>query len=99
MLARQNTGWLTFAVADCTLFLTPLTTSLSPRIMASKPVVAAVAASSLSAVPTLLSTMSARRKNSVSVAPGIRQVTLTFVSCSSSRMAKENESMNALVPL
>src|SRR5437879_216875 len=50
MLARQNTGWLTFAVADCTLFLTPLTTSLSPRIMASKPVVAAVAA----ALPTAL---------------------------------------------
>ena len=35
--------------------------------------------------------MSARRKNSVSVAPGIRQVTLTLVSRSSSRMANEKE--------
>lgn len=38
-------------------------------------------------------------KNSVSVRPGIRQVTLTLVSLSSSRSANENELRNALVPL
>ena len=43
--------------------------------------------------------MSARAKKSVSVAPGIRQVTVTPVSLSSLRSAYENESMNALVPL
>jgi hypothetical protein len=43
--------------------------------------------------------MSARSKNSVSVGPGIRQVTVTADSFSSLRSAKENESMKALVPL
>ena len=43
--------------------------------------------------------MSARSKKSVSVAPGMRQVTVTPVSFSSARNANENESMNALVPL
>src|SRR4030095_3240837 len=37
------------------------------------------------------------RKNSVSVAPGIKQVTVTPVSFNSLRNAKENESMNAFV--
>jgi len=40
----------------------------------------------------------ARSKNRVSVAPGIRQVTVTPLSRSSSRRAKENE-LKALVPL
>ena len=38
-------------------------------------------------------------KNSVSVAPGMRQVTVTPLSLSSFRSANANESMNALVPL
>ena len=39
------------------------------------------------------------RKNSVSVAPGIRHVTVTLVSCNSFRSANENELRKALVPL
>ena len=47
-----------------------------------------MAASSFLAVPTLVSIMSARSKNSVSVAPGIRQLTVTPLSFSSWRIAK-----------
>ena len=71
----------------------------SPFIIASNPTFATSAGSSFSCVPTLVSSMSARRKNSVSVAPGIRQVTVTPVSFSSLRRANENESRNAFVPL
>jgi hypothetical protein len=42
---------------------------------------------------------SARLKNSVSVAPGIRQLTVTPVSFNSSRNAKEKLLMKAFVPL
>jgi len=58
-----------------------------------------VAGSSFFDCPTLVSSMSARAKKSVSVAPGIRQVTVTPLSFNSARSANENESMNALVPL
>jgi hypothetical protein len=58
----------------------PVTTSDSPLIMALNPAFATSRASSFFSVPTLVSIMSARRKNSVSVAPGIRQVTVTPVS-------------------
>ena len=44
-------------------------------------------------------TSPARAPCAPSVAPGIRQVTVTLVSLSSARSAKENESRNALVPL
>src|SRR5215204_2679415 len=71
------------AIADCSLFCQPLTTSPSPLIMASKPVFATSAGSSFFSVPTLVSIMSARSKKSVSVAPGIRQVTVTPLSLSS----------------
>jgi hypothetical protein len=50
-------------------------------------------------VPTLVSIMSARSKNSVSVAPGIRQVTETPESISSWRNANEKLSRNALLAL
>lgn len=67
-----------FAAADCILFLRPVTTSPSPRSWRRD----------RSWRPWLHHPCrrrrpwcrSARRKNSVSVAPGIRQVTLTFVS-------------------
>ena len=55
----------------------PDTTSPSPFIIASKPALATSAGSSFFAVPTLVSIMSARSKNSVSVAPGIKHVTVT----------------------
>jgi hypothetical protein len=45
--------------------------------------------------PTCVSSMSARSKKSVSVAPRIRQVTVTPVSFISARSANENESTNA----
>src|ERR1700760_3621904 len=70
-----------------------------PFIIALNPSLATVAGSSFLSAPTLVSSMSARLKKSVSVAPGIRHVTVTPVSRSSSRSAYENESRNALVPL
>jgi hypothetical protein len=81
------------------LVLMPATTSPSPRIIASNPVLATSTGSSFLVVPTSVSIMSARSKKSVSVAPGIRQVTVTSVFLSFSRSAKENELRNALVPL
>ena len=57
------------------------------------------AGSSFFAWPILVSSMSARSKKSVSVAPGIRQVTVTPLSLSSWRSAKEKLSRNALMPL
>src|SRR5438067_8772952 len=90
---------VTAVSADWILFFSPLTTSPSPFIIASKPTLATSAGSSFLPAPIFVSTISARSKNSVSVAPGIRQVTVTPESFSSSRKAKENESMNALVPL
>ena len=90
---------VTEAIAVWSLFIQPDTTSPSPRIMASNPVLATSAGSSFFEVPTFVSIMSARSKNSVSVAPGMRQVTVmpdSFTSCLS---AKEKESMKALVAL
>jgi hypothetical protein len=81
------------------LFCHPATTSPSPFIIASKPVLATSAGSSFFMVPTLVSIMSARSKNSVSVAPGMRQVTVMPVSFNSLRSANEKESRKALVPL
>jgi hypothetical protein len=46
-----------------------------------------------------VSSMSARAKKSVSVAPGIKHVTVTPDSFNSPRKAKENESMKAFVAL
>src|SRR5919202_330418 len=90
---------VTEATAVCSLFFQPLTTSPSPLIMASKPVLATSAGSSFSDWPTFVSVMPARSKNSVSVGPGIRHVTVAPVSFSSFRSAKEKESMKALVAL
>src|SRR6266478_8586005 len=64
---------MTVASADCSLFFHPLTTSASPRIMASKPIRATSAGSAFFALPNQVPSISARAKNSVSVAPGIRQ--------------------------
>jgi hypothetical protein len=47
----------------------------------------------------LVSSMSARSKKSVSVAPGIKHVTVTPLSAISARSAKENESRKALLAL
>lgn len=81
------------------LFFQPLTTSASPVISAAKPIRATSAGSSYLAWPTLVSSMPARRKNSVAVAPGIRQVTVTPLSFSSSRSAAAKLSRKALLPL
>jgi outer membrane receptor protein involved in Fe transport len=87
------------AAVVMTLFLNPLTTSPSPRIIASKPAFATSTGSSFFPCATFVSAMPARSKNSVSVAPGIRQVTVTSVSSNSERSANENESMKALLAL
>ena len=87
------------AIVDWSLFIQPLTTSPSPLSIASKPTRATSAASSFFPAPTLASFMSARSKNSVSVAPGMRQVTVMLVSLSSLRNAKANELRNALLAL
>lgn len=73
--------------ATCSLFCQPVTTPLSPSIIALKPLSATSAGSSFLAWPSLVSIRSARSKNSVSVAPGIRQVTVTPQGCSSARSA------------
>ena len=49
--------------------------------------------------PIFVSDIPARSKNSVSVAPGMRQVTVTPESLISLRSAHETESIKALVPL
>ena len=90
---------LTEAIADCNLFFQPLTMSPSPRIIAAKPIFATSTGSSLSCRPIFVSSISARSKNSVSVAPGIRDVTVIPISFNSLRNAKENESINALLAL
>jgi hypothetical protein len=90
---------VTLAIADCSLLCQPDTTSPSPFIMALKPILATSAGLSFLPWPTLVSSMSARAKNSVSVAPDIRQVTVTPLSLISARSAKEKESRNALVAL
>src|SRR5437763_8265412 len=87
------------AIAACNLLCQPVTTWPSPRIIASKPWRATSAGSSFFEVPTLVSIKSARSKNSVSVAPGIRQVTVTPVLFSSCRSANEKESRNDLEAL
>src|SRR5437773_8403677 len=87
---------VTLATADPNLFFQPVTTSPSPLIIASNPVLATSAGSSYFDVPMAVSIMPARSKNLVSVAPGIKQVTLTLVSRSSSRSANENESVDRL---
>ncbi len=58
------------AIAVCSLFSQPVTTSPSPFSIASKPSVATWARSSFLLEPILVSVMSARAKKSVSVAPG-----------------------------
>ena len=91
---------VTSAIAACSLFFQPVTTSPSPFIIASKPVLATSAGSSFLRWPTLVSSMSARSKNSVSVAPGIRQVTVTpvsFSSCAQRERERVEERLGAVV--
>src|SRR6185437_15241883 len=64
--ARTAEG-VTVAIADCSLLLNPATTSPSPAIMALNPMRATSAGSCFFSVPTWVSIMSARWKNSVSV--------------------------------
>src|SRR3954449_978296 len=81
------------------LLCQPMTTSPSPFIIASKPLRATIAGSSFFAVPSFVSSKSARSKKSVSVAPGMRHVTVTPLSFNSCRSANEKESRNALLAL
>ena len=83
--------------ATWALFLTlPAITWSLPAIRASKPSLATSAGSSLSASATLVPSMPARSKNSVSVGPGCSAVTVTPVSFSSNRIAWANDCRNAL---
>jgi hypothetical protein len=66
----------------------------SPFISAAKPCFATCAGSSFFDAPTLVSSMSARAKKSVSVGPGISDVTVTPLSLSSSATACANDWMN-----
>ena len=85
-----------FAAAAWSLFfLAPATTWSSPSIRAAKPCAATCAGSSLSAAPTLVSSMSARSKKLVSVGPGIKEVTVTPVSLSSLRIASAKDCTKA----
>src|SRR4051794_23878306 len=70
------------------------TTRSSPFMSASKPSRATSAGSSCLPEPTFVSSMSARSKNSVSVGPGISDVTVTLVSFSSLRSARANDCTN-----
>lgn len=88
-----------WAIAACSLLCQPATTSPSPLIIALKPTSATIAGSSFFAWPTLVSCIPAVSKKSVSVAPGIKQVTVTPVPFSSWRNAKEKLSRNALLAL
>src|SRR5688572_29762716 len=98
-ISARTADGVTNAIAERSLFIQPVTTSPSPFIMASKPVFATSAGSSFFDCATLVSMRSARSKKSVSVAPGIRQVTVTPVSLSSLRSAKEKRSRKALLAL
>ena len=80
----------------CILFLNdPATTWSLPAIRASKPSFATSAGSSFSLAPSLVSSMPARWKNSVSVAPGMSTVMVTPESFNSLRIACANEVMKA----
>ncbi len=89
------------ASVDCTLFFQPETIDASPLISASQPFFAVIAGSSFfGSVPTDVSIMSPRLKNSVSVGPGIRLVSVTpSASLISFWIAATKLSTNALVPL
>src|SRR4051812_812624 len=83
----------TFELMTCSLLFQPATTSASPLSMASKPTRATIAGSSFfMSLPTLVSSRSARSKNSVSVGPAIRRLTVTPVCFLSLRKACANDS-------
>jgi hypothetical protein len=67
------------------------TTLRSPFMSASKPCVATGPGSSFDEAPTLVSSMSARRKKSVSVGPGMSELIVTGLSRSSSCRASAND--------
>ena len=73
------------------VFIDADTTRSSPFMSASKPSRATSAGSSFSPAPTFVSRMSARSKNSVSVGPGMSDVTVTPVSSSSLRSASAKD--------
>ena len=74
-------------------------TAGSPFSIAFQPTAATSAGSSFFACPTFVSSSSARWKNSVSVAPGLRHVTVTPLSLISWFSAAEKLSMKAFEPL
>ena len=79
------------------MFLTlPAMTWSLPAIRASNPSLATSAGSSFLASATLVSSMPARSKNSVSVGPGWSAVTVTPLSFSSCRTAWANDWRKAL---
>lgn len=72
----------------------PAATLCSPFISASNASSATLRGSSLRPWPTRVSSMSARSKNSVSVGPGISEVTVTPLSFSSLRTPSANDCTN-----
>ena len=94
MGAFTASGSTSFATPDALVERDPATTFRSPDMSARKPCSATWAASSFSDAPTRVSSMSARWKKSVSVGPGISDVTVTPVSRSSSCRASANDCRN-----
>src|SRR5207237_3821555 len=69
----------TLAIAALTLFFQPATTWYWPFFIASQPSLATSAGEAFSSLPTFVSSMSARSKKWVSVAPGVREVSALYV--------------------
>src|SRR5947209_8993206 len=84
------------AIAVCKLLWQPVTNSPSPRVMALNPVFA-TSSGSFFALADFGVEHAGALEEIGSVAPDIRQVTVTPLSLISCRSAKENESRNALL--
>lgn len=74
----------------------PATTWSLPAMSAANPALATSAGSVFGPAPVFVSSIPARSKKGVSVAPGWSAVMVTFVSLSSSRIASANDCTNAL---
>src|SRR4051794_14071295 len=100
--AALTASGMTLVAAACALVITEAATTLrSPAIIASKPCRATSSAGSLGPRPIGVSSRSARSKNSVSVGPGISEVTVTaeslsFSSCCTASVSDCTKDLEAL---
>src|SRR4051812_21519584 len=100
--AALTASGMTLVAAACALVITEAGTTLrSPAIIASKPCRATSSAGSLGPRPIGVSSRSARSKNSVSVGPGISEVTVTaeslsFSSCCTASVSDCTKDLEAL---